>query len=97
MSRGGVLLPDLERRSGVSERLWRRTGVLEADLDRERDRDLERLRSVDDDLRERERDRDRDRECDPLLEERFFSSYRRILRPLRSVLSSFLMAFFMSL
>lgn len=78
---------------GLSDRLFRRTGVFEADLERERDLERDRDRESDEERRDRERERDRDR----LFEDRLFlASYSLMRRPLRSVLSSLDRAFLMS-
>lgn len=53
---------------GLSDRLFLRTGVLDADLERERDLERDRERESDEERRDRERERDRDRLC----EERLF-------------------------
>lgn len=52
---------------GLSDRLFLRTGVLEADLERERDLERDRDRESDEERRDRERDRDRDRLCEDRL------------------------------
>lgn len=82
---------------GLSDRLFLRTGVFEADLERERDLERDRDRESDEERRDRERERDRDLERDRLFEDRLFlASYSLMRRPLRSVLSSLDRAFLMS-
>lgn len=57
---------------GLSDRLFLRTGVLEADLERERDLERDRDRESDEERRDRERERDRDLDRDRLCEDRLF-------------------------
>lgn len=91
-----LLLLERERLRGLSERLFLRTGDLDADRERDRERDLERERESDVERRDRERDRERDLERDRFDARLFFDSYSLIRRPLRSVLSSLARAFLMS-
>lgn len=94
-----LLLLERERLRGLSDRLFLRIGVLDADRERERDLERERERESEDERRDRERERERDRDLDRdrLFEGRFFlASCSLIRRPLRSVLSSLLRAFLMS-
>lgn len=81
---------------GLSERLFLRGGVLDADRERERDLERERERESEVERRDLERDRERDLERDRFDARLFLDSYSLIRRPLRSVLSSLERAFRMS-
>lgn len=94
---GGDALRERERLlRGLSERLFLRGGVLDADRERERDLERERERESEVERRDLERDRERDLERDRFDARLFLDSYSLIRRPLRSVLSSLERAFRMS-
>ncbi|KAH6923904.1 hypothetical protein HPB50_009208 [Hyalomma asiaticum] len=67
-----LLLLERERLRGLSERLFRRGGDLDADRERERDLERERERESEVERRDLERERERDLERDLQKRERFY-------------------------